>query len=181
MSKNTWTLFAGLVVTIVTAGCGQPTPAPTVATSDPKATVAPAENKVLLHTKPADAKPVGELRTSAADGADVVILGRIGGDTNPWVEGRAAFTIVDTKLEPCKPEEGCPTPWDYCCSTDLIPANRAMIKFVDDVGETIEQDARKLLGVKELQTVVVQGKVKKDESGNLTVLASGIFVVPETK
>jgi len=136
---------------------------------------------VLLKSQPADAKPVGELRASVADGAAVTILGRIGGDTNPWVEGRAAFTIVDPKLEPCHPDEGCPTPWDYCCSTDQLPTHRALIKIVDGAGDTIEQDARKLLGVKELQTVMVRGQAKRDTAGNLTVLASGVYVVPEVK
>ena len=36
--------------------------------------------------------------------------------------------------------------------------------------------ARKLLNLKELQTVVVKGKVKRDEAGNFTMLASGVFV-----
>jgi hypothetical protein len=39
-------------------------------------------------------------------------------------------------------------------------------------------DARELLGVKELQTVVVKGKAKRDEQGNLTVLASGVYPRP---
>jgi hypothetical protein len=56
-----------------------------------------------------------------------------------------------------------------------------MIKVVDAAGGTVEQDARKLLGVKELQTVVVKGKAKRDEAGNLTVLATGVFIMPETQ
>jgi hypothetical protein len=100
----------------------------------------------------------------------------------PWgVVGRAAFTIVDPKLEYCQPGEGCPTPWDYCCKTDELPANRAMVKVVNAAGETVEEDARQLLGVKELQTVVVKGKAKRDEAGNLTVLADRVFVMCQTR
>ncbi len=51
-----------------------------------------------------------------------------------------------------------------------------MVKVVDTSGKTVATDARKLLGLKELQTVVVRGKAKRDEIGNLTVLADGIFV-----
>ena len=40
----------------------------------------------------------------------------------------------------------------------------------------VKADAKQLLGVKELSTVVVQGKAARDEAGNLTVLASGVFV-----
>ncbi len=51
-----------------------------------------------------------------------------------------------------------------------------MVKVVDDGGKTVATDARKLLGLKELQTVVVRGRAKRDEAGNVTVLADGIFV-----
>jgi hypothetical protein len=54
----------------------------------------------------------------------------------------------------------------------------ATIKFVDDQGQTIATDARDLLGVKELQRVTVRGRAKRDEAGNLTVLASGIHIQP---
>ena len=37
-------------------------------------------------------------------------------------------------------------------------------------------DAGELLSVKELSTVVVKGKAQRDDSGNLTVLASGVYV-----
>ena len=33
-----------------------------------------------------------------------------------------------------------------------------------------------MLGVQELSTIVVKGKAQRDDAGNLTVLASGIFV-----
>lgn len=181
MSKGIWTALMNLALAVVTVGCGQSATAPATQTTTTTPTASAAGTEMLLHEQPMDAKPVADVRDSAEDGVDVTILGRIGGGTNPWVEGRAAFTIVDPKLNPCHPSEGCPTPWDYCCSTDQLPKNRAMIKMVDAAGDTVEQDARKLLGVKELQTVVVKGKAKRDEAGNLTVLASGVFIVPEAK
>ncbi|HEY4261947.1 MAG TPA: hypothetical protein VGM98_17380 [Schlesneria sp.] len=170
-----WKTFAGFVLAAAMVGCGQ---SPTTPAPQAKMDV---KSDILLSEQPSDAKPVADAREAAADGAAVTILGRIGGAENPWVEGRAAFTIVDPKLEPCKPGEGCRTPWDYCCSTDQLPANRALVKVVDSSGDTVELDARKLLGVKELQTVVVKGTAKRDEAGNLTVLASGVYVVPDTK
>ncbi len=177
MLKHAWMGYVGLALVTVIVGCGKSVSSPTPQTSAPAA----VQSDVLLKEQPTDAKPVADVRESAEDGVEVTILGRIGGGSNPWVDGRAAFTIVDPKIEPCKPSEGCPTPWDYCCSTDQLPKNRAMIKVVDSTGGTVEQDARKLLGVKELQTVVVKGKAKRDEAGNLTVLADGVFIVPEAK
>ena len=51
-----------------------------------------------------------------------------------------------------------------------------MVKVVDENGSLVKADARELLKVKELSTVVVKGKAQRDEAGNLTVLASGVYV-----
>lgn len=40
----------------------------------------------------------------------------------------------------------------------------------------MKADAKLLLKVKELSTVIVKGKAQRDAAGNLTVLASGVFV-----
>ncbi|WP_254512841.1 hypothetical protein [Anatilimnocola floriformis] len=157
----------------VLVGCGGGAPAP-AASSGPSAEGA----KYVLAAEPGDAKGVKELKADAKDGDDIVIEGRIGGDEKPWVEGQAAFMIVDKSLKPCneKDDDDCKTPWDYCCDTDQLPSCKALVKIIDSEGKTVASDAKKLLGVKELTTVVLKGKAKKDEAGNLTVLASGVFV-----
>ena len=43
-------------------------------------------------------------------------------------------------------------------------------------GRALSGDARKLFGVKELQTVIIKGTARKDQAGNLTVVASGLFL-----
>lgn len=128
----------------------------------------------LLENEPNGAVDVIKVRKDAADGDDVVIVGRIGGSVDPWIEGRAAFSIVDNSLKSCM-EDGCETPWDYCCS-DNLATSTALVKVVDQNGLLVKSDARKLLKVKELSTVVVKGKAERDEAGNLVVLANGIFV-----
>jgi hypothetical protein len=40
----------------------------------------------------------------------------------------------------------------------------------------VKADTRELLKVKELSTVVIKGKARRDDNGNLTILASGVFV-----
>ena len=72
--------------------------------------------KFLLSTEPAGAKDVITAREVARDQDEVVIVGRIGGSENPWVKGRAAFSIVDSSLKSCKEcgSHDCPKPWDYC-------------------------------------------------------------------
>ena len=161
--------------TVLFAGCAKEE-------QQTKATVEPTQSseRVLLTEEPADAKTVIEVRESSKDKDEIVIVGRIGGSENPFVEGRAAFTIVDQTLKACSdiPGDNCTTPWDYCCATDQLPGASAMVKFVDDDGKTIAEDAKKWLKLKELQTVVVKGTAQRDESGNLTVLASSMFVKP---
>ena len=88
--------------------------------------------------------------------------------------------IVDLKVPYCAPDEGCPTPWDYCCETDAVKENIATVQVVDESGNPITTDARQLLNAKELSTVVVQGKARRDEQGNLTIDANKVFVRPET-
>jgi hypothetical protein len=132
----------------------------------------------LLLEEPAAAKSVSEAKESAQDGEEVTLVGRIGGSDHPFVSGRASFTIVDTSLVPCNEKEGdmCKTPWDYCCDSDRLPAATAVVKVVDDSGKTLAMDAKKELGMTELQTVVVTGKAKRDDAGNLTVLAPAVYV-----
>ncbi len=55
---------------------------------------------------------------------------------------------------------------------------KTLVRVVDEQGKTLGQDARELFGLKELQTVYVRGRAKRDEEGNLTVLASGLFPGP---
>tara|TARA_R110002095_G_scaffold151799_2_gene131424 strand:- start:63857 stop:64366 length:510 start_codon:yes stop_codon:yes gene_type:complete len=161
------------------AGCGNSPPAPEGTSTTETTTTAPAvTSKVLLTSEPAGAKEVIDARKSAQNDEEVVLVGRIGGSENPWVDGRAVFSIVDNSLKACSdiPGDGCAKPWDYCCETDKLPTAMALIKVVDDKGTLINEDARKLLNLKELQTVVVKGKAQRDDAGNLTVFANGIFV-----
>lgn len=165
-------LSLGLAIATV-VGCGT-SAAPTTTTA-PSAKAPDA--RYVLADEPADAQSVIAVRKAAQDGDEVTITGRIGGDVDPWVQGRATFLIADHSLTPCSEREGdnCPTPWDYCCESG-IAESKATIKIVDDAGETVPTDARELLGVKELQTVTIRGQAKRDEAGNLTVLAKGVYV-----
>lgn len=134
--------------------------------------------KFVLPEEPGEVQTVIDVRQSAKDGDEVVLVGKIGGSENPWIEGRAIFTLVDESLKSCDqiPGDNCPAPWDYCCATDKLRDASALIKFVDEHGQPVKTDARELLGVRELTQVVVKGKAKRDDAGNLTVLASGVFV-----
>ena len=169
-------LFGCAVVIVTVVGCSQSATEPTTETAAPTSAV--DGTQFVLTEEPEGASDVIQIREDSADGDDVVIVGRIGGSENPWIDQQAAFTIVDNSLKACSdiPGDLCETPWDYCCQTDLLPTATALIKVVDDEGKLVSSDARELLDVKELSTVVVKGKAQRDDEGNLTVLASGVFV-----
>jgi hypothetical protein len=147
-------------------------------TSTAKENTTPPTSSFLVSSEPTGAIPVGEAREKTEDGQEVTLVGRIGGSSKPFVDGLAAFTIVDPKVPFCAADEGCPTPWDYCCQTDAVKSNIATVKIVGEAGTPISTSARDLLNVKELSTVVVKGKAKRDDQGNLTVSANQVFVRP---
>ncbi len=162
-----------LLAGVLAAGCGGGSE-PAGAGDDPAAGA--DKGPYLLAKEPAGAKGVKDVRKGAADGDEVVVLGRIGGSGSPFVAGRASFTLVDLSLEPCD-DDGCGNPW---CSADRNELKQAvtLVKFVDEQGKTLAQDAENVLGLKVLQTVVVRGRAKRDAGGNVTIVASGLHVRP---
>jgi hypothetical protein len=162
----------------LTAGCGQgnsPTPGKTSQQAQ-KADLSVLEEgrKHLLDSEPAGSKGVIEVRKGSKDGDEVVVVGKVGGSTKPFTPDRASFLIVDPSL---KPETMCDCPWDFCeLPTKELAAARVNVKFVDGDGKTLKASARELFGIKELTTVVVKGKVARDDVDNVSIVARGIYV-----
>ena len=131
-----------------------------------------------LAAAPAGARPVSDVVASAKDGDSVVVTGRVGGAEKVFVDGYAAFTIVDAKIPPCgegKMDE-CKTPWDYCCdSPDELAKNALSVELVAD-GKPLAARPRGFHGLDHLKTVTVAGEVDRDAAGNVRVLASGVHV-----
>ena len=138
------------------------------------------DKNYLLEEEPKDAADVIATRKDSKDQQDIVVVGRIGGRVNPWVKGMAAFSIVDRALTPCNEMEGdtCKTPWDYCCATNL-PKATLLVMVTNKDGKVVKNDARKLLGVKELDTVTLVGKAKRDKAGNVSILASKVYIASD--
>lgn len=128
------------------------------------------------------AMDVTKARKSSEDQQEITVVGRIGGSLDPWVKGLAAFSIVDQSITACSDDtyEGeacsCETPWDYCCATDQLKGSMALVKFVEADGKIVRHDAREIFDVSELQTVIVKGKAERDKAGNLTILASQMYL-----
>ena len=102
-------LTAGL---LVFSGCGRERPT----ANTPSSSVSVDGSKYLLGSEPEGGAGVIKSREETKDEEDVVIVGRIGGSENPWVDGRAAFSIVDLSLKSCADigSDNCPKPWDFC-------------------------------------------------------------------
>ena len=173
MKKSILSLSVAVLGAVLASGCGDSNGSsnqPAVSQNQHSH----AAKGFVLAAEPGGATGVIDLRKEAQDGDEVVVIGRIAGSKEPIIKGRAAFTIVDLSLEACEDDQ----PWVMCCTPkeDLLPA-MVMVKFVDDKGNTLAQDARQLLGVKEWQTVIVKGEAIRDVDGNLTsVIAEGIFI-----
>lgn len=138
------------------------------------------DKSYLLEKAPPHATDVTAIRKDAKDQQEVVVVGRVGGRKSPWVKGAAAFSIVDRSLKACseRPGDTCPTPWDFCCEADL-PKATLLVLVQDADGKLIKKDARDLLSLKELDTVFIQGKAKRDKTGNVSILASKFYVADD--
>lgn len=176
VSENPWRMMPrcvlqGVIMLALLPGCGEEE-------STPSASAPIDVSKYLLNELPEGIQSVKAIYESSTDKQDVVVEGKIGGRVDPWVEGRAAFEIVDISLKSCSdiPGDGCPTPWDFCCARDELVEARALVKVVGADGKPLAGGAKSLFQVRELQTVVVRGTVRRDDKGNLTVLANGLFV-----
>lgn len=133
----------------------------------------------LLPQEPADAQDVIAARKSVKDGDEVVLIGRVGGERETILRGRAVFTLADRSLTPCneRQDDECPTPWDYCCEPpEVLKESTVLVKIVDNRGETVSMDLRQDLGLSELKTVVVRGRARRDAQGNFTLIADGMHI-----
>jgi hypothetical protein len=136
---------------------------------------------LFLASTPAGAKPVEEIKGAAKAGDTVAIRGRIGGSEEPFVEGRAVFTVMGPGLPYCSagsPMPDCKTPWDYCCENPGdIAEHMATVQVVDAAGAPLRRGLRGQNGLKELSEVIVVGKVSQAEGKVLVVNATGIYRV----
>lgn len=158
-------------------GCGNSTQSTAIASHATAINI--DGSKFLLDEEPAGAVGVIAARESAEDGEPLVLVGRIGGSANPWIDGRAAFMLLDASMSVVAEGEEDSAEGELCmgdcCATERLGCT-TLVKVVDEQGRLVPVDSRKLLGLREADMVVVQGTVKKDKSGNFVMLAKGVYV-----
>lgn len=135
-------------------------------------------SQFLLNEEPDGAVGVIAARQSAEDGTPLVLVGRVGGSANPWIDGRAAFMLLGASMSVVA--EGEDSAEGELCTGDCCATERSacttLVKVVNSSGQVVPVDSRKLLGLKVSDMVVVEGTAKKDKSGNFSLLANRVFV-----
>jgi len=128
------------------------------------------------------ARDVSEARKAGGlkAGDQVTLRGRVGGSKEPFVPGRAVFTLVGRGLKACNenPDDNCSKPWDYCCETKQdILANSVSVQLVDAKGQLLRTDVKGRRGIKELSELVIVGKVVSADAKGVVISATGMAVV----
>jgi hypothetical protein len=170
MNTLTRFAFASLLLVAACSGKESKSPAP-VSTAAQQAAFA----TFAVDARPSDAQPVLAVRANAKPGDQVVISGRV----KDFVDGRAAFTLIDPSLPSCD-EEGpmktCDTPWDFCC-TDIKVINQASATVeLRDASGVLKTGLAGYRGFDHLTPTVVVGKLESDKAGNLLVAANQIWI-----
>jgi hypothetical protein len=145
-----------------------------VGCSEEAAPEASASPSWTLASEPAGAVGVAEAKASAQEGDQVVLRGRIGGRAEPLSAGSPVFTVMDLSVAYCgqASEDGCTTPWDYCCETpEAIAASAATVQVAGVEGGALS-------GLSPLDEVVIVGTVGPRPTPQvLTVVATGVHRV----
>lgn len=109
-----------------------------------------------------------------------MVFGRIGGVASPFAQNRAIFLLSDNRLPLC--QEGCATPWDYCCETrQTILSNLATVQVIDQRGRAVKVGLLGLNGLLPAAEIVVRGTVAKAGKDVLVLNALNIYVKPQRK
>lgn len=168
-----------IVSSFFLASCKEKTTTTTPATSKgPSAALA----AVLASAPIGEPKSILLMRSSAKPGDEVTLSGRIMGNAQPFVEGRAVFILGDPKvLTACNdvPGDKCETPWDACCdSPEDKKRATATIQIVGADGRVIKEAIEGVGGLKKLATVTVTGKVADGSSADLMLVNATAIRVP---
>ena len=176
-------IVAGVVALpagFVLVGCDKPAAKSDQATQASASDTLPAD---LFAKEPIpDATDLLTMKMQADDGAEVLVVAKVGGRAEPFVEGRAAMAVIDPKVKSCKdlPGDACKTPWDYCCEPkENIILNSATVQVVGADGNPLRTTLKGAHGLKPLDEVIVHGVAKRSPDGKAIVInARRIYVKP---
>lgn len=139
--------------------------------------------KILVDTEPGEAMGVLELKSSIITGiapveGPIAIVGKIIAGQD-WEPDLAAFLIRDLEAENAHSHEhGGEDHSDcaFCQAKEKETGSLALVRIVNDGGESFNLDARKLLAVEENQVIVAEGIATRENDGTLVFDATKVFV-----
>ncbi|MBT3377330.1 MAG: hypothetical protein HN742_04730 [Lentisphaerae bacterium] len=168
----------GSAAALLLAGCGRkPTAAKNPETAPPKQNVPAA---IFLTEAPSGVMTVPTLKESAKEGDEVVVRGVVGGRGEPFVSGRAVWSLIEGTLPNLCTREGhgCTMPWDYCCATpEEKKPNMLTVQITGDDARPLAVDLQAAGKIKPMDTLVVKGTVgPRPTKDTLVLTATGIYV-----
>jgi hypothetical protein len=166
-----FTAAAGLLITL--AGCDKASSEKAVETTATTEKAQPIE--WILTSEPQGAISITEAKANGKEGDTVILRGRIGGRHSPISADSPVFTVIDLQLEYCgqNEDDGCSTPWDYCCETPgTIASNSATVQIVGE-GSVNPVAA----GLEALDEVILIGTVGPRPTEEVfTIRATGVYL-----
>lgn len=131
-----------------------------------------------IGTAPGDARAVAAVVKDSQDGDEIAVIGKVGGAPEVFVADRALFRLVDLARKDCTNDgTGCATPWDYCCEDPAAMRSGSLtVEFRDAGGALLATTARGFHGLEHGKTAIVKGRVLRDATGNVVLVASAIHV-----
>ena len=146
-------------------------------TAEPGGSAALPDDATAGTVDPADdhaAEPAAD--PAIAPAGSVWVIGRIfAGDFEPWEPGSAAFLISELPAEghgEGHDADNCPF-----CKRKAAKAPKGMVRFLDEQGQPLPIDARKLFGVEKNSVVLVQGDVSVGELNTLVIDAAKMHIL----
>jgi hypothetical protein len=175
MIRNTAIAGAAAAVLALVSGCAEQREQPVAASSATEAAAAGSGlEKLVVAGLPNQTIGVLAAKQEKKTGDKVVLTGRV----KDFVEGAAVLTVADLSLRDCKTRgDQCATPWDYCCETkEAMTSGSATVKLSDSAGDPLMQGLKGVGGIDHLVDIAAEGRVERDEAGNLIVVAEKLYV-----
>lgn len=133
-------------------------------------------------------EPVAEVQ--ATEPIDVLMVGSVGGLSNPWEETQPDFPFAKNQailflgdlgeVAELEAHGHAHAPGEECafCTAHASESSAmlAMVRFMDENGEVLPIGVRHLFDVKEKDTVVIQGSARIVDGGMMVVDATGFYI-----